>query len=601
MAIINTFPTKSTDTLVTQTETTTNAAYEVLFSETADNVSRTETTKKSSSLTYNPSTKALSTGGTVDGYTLAAASAKSVTDNTTSTAPSSSDQNLITGRTLYNAIASDVEVDNLFPEQGSGQPIEPIGPMAYSRITREMIADAYDPTGTFPIEKDEYRTNENSLYKAKEDISQAEPFTTSHWEEVQVGSELNQIKNRAGLSNYAFNGANLKEYFGDADALWAALAQEDYSYIRIGDYWPVTLNGDYWDYGNNTVPIGTTYYSDADCTTEAGTTEAAYITSAINDTTIPGGAKPYCEFKISGVTYYCKLTDTLPYVVRTLSDALMIFEAMPNQYWRYGDSGWFNFVDGRPHILFAARDGLPHTLKMRKGAEIWEGTNIAEFTGDGTTTEFTISGDVGTVGYVFVNGTKKAYNTDYTFDSNKINFKENKQPPNNALLQVEWMAAKTPWTGSAIYRTFNDPDHGIIKLIQDADPKLYAHIYKGPNNKGMRYCGETRMKTGAQYVAWEDRGMLFLPTEDEVWGRVIHSGTHGYAQMQQWPIYQLGGRRHFAKGAGDAASRSDVWCASSAYIYSFTCVSIYGHPYGNLAVAAYAAAPSFIFARLQLD
>jgi hypothetical protein len=175
-------------------------------------------------------------------------------------------------------------------------------------------------------------------------------------------------------------------YFGDADELWAALAQEDYSHIRIGDYWPVTLNGDYWDYGNNTVPAGTTYYTDTACTTEAGTTEAAYATSAIDDNTIPGGAKPYCEFKISGVKYYCKLTDCLDHVVKTLSNALMVFEAMPNVYWRYGDSGAQNFKSGRPHILFSARDGLPHTLKMRKGNEIWEGTHIAEFTGNGTTT-----------------------------------------------------------------------------------------------------------------------------------------------------------------------------------------------------------------------
>lgn len=40
---------------------------------------------------------------TFNGYTLAAACAKGVTDNTTETAISSSDTNLITGRTLYNA------------------------------------------------------------------------------------------------------------------------------------------------------------------------------------------------------------------------------------------------------------------------------------------------------------------------------------------------------------------------------------------------------------------------------------------------------------------------------------------------------------------
>jgi hypothetical protein len=86
---------------------------------------------------------------------------------------------------------------------------------------------------------------------------------------------------------------------------------------------------------------------------------------------------------------------------------------------------------------------------------------------------------------VFVGGTKKTYSTDYTVKDNKVTFKTNKQPANGTLVQVEWMDAKTPWVGSAIYRTFNDTDHGIIKLIQDADPKLYAHIYRGANDKGM--------------------------------------------------------------------------------------------------------------------
>ena len=50
----------------------------------------------------------------INGYTLTEACAKNITDNTTSTAPSSSDTNLITGRTLYNAIASTSEINALF-------------------------------------------------------------------------------------------------------------------------------------------------------------------------------------------------------------------------------------------------------------------------------------------------------------------------------------------------------------------------------------------------------------------------------------------------------------------------------------------------------
>ena len=52
---------KFTDTnnAVTQTATTTNANYEVLFSSTADNTTRTEGARKNSNLRFNPSTGAL--------------------------------------------------------------------------------------------------------------------------------------------------------------------------------------------------------------------------------------------------------------------------------------------------------------------------------------------------------------------------------------------------------------------------------------------------------------------------------------------------------------------------------------------------------------
>lgn len=91
-----------TDANVTQTATTTNATYELLFSSTADNTTRTEGTRKTSTLTYNPSTKALSTGGAINGYTLAAASAKGVD---TSIAASSNSTNLPTSA----AVATFVE------------------------------------------------------------------------------------------------------------------------------------------------------------------------------------------------------------------------------------------------------------------------------------------------------------------------------------------------------------------------------------------------------------------------------------------------------------------------------------------------------------
>ena len=92
-----------TDAKVTQTATTGNASYELLFSYTADNTNRTEGARKTSTLTYNPSTKALSTGGTVNGYTLAGASAKGVD---TSIAVGSTSANLPTTAAVATYIDS---------------------------------------------------------------------------------------------------------------------------------------------------------------------------------------------------------------------------------------------------------------------------------------------------------------------------------------------------------------------------------------------------------------------------------------------------------------------------------------------------------------
>ena len=419
----------------------------------------------------------------------------------------------------------------------------------------------------------------------------------------EENSQWHQMESGGGSSggsdapqNFAFDGVDLSTVFADADALQAALAQEDYSKIHLGDYWPVTLNGTFRDYGNMTAPAGIKYYSDTDLTTEVGTLDADTAVTAIdNDNSLPGGHKAYVTIKVSNVNYYVAYAECLDYQERTLANALMKFEICAvNQYWRYGDSGANDFHNGKPHLVLQSRDGLPTTLKMRKANEIWQDTVVDTFTGDGTTAEFTLSGTAGTIGFVFVAGTKKTYNTDYTFGSNEVTFKAGKIPANGQEIKVEWMPGITPWTGSSLYKTFNDPDHGIIKLIQTADAKLYSHIYKGPNSKGMRYYGETRNKTGQQGGAWEDRGLLFLPTEDEIWGRVAYNTGAPQATYQlQWPLY-VGGRRHFAKGAGNAASRSYVWCASSYNAAAFAFVYSNGYPNSISASNAFVAAPGFI-------
>lgn len=67
---------------VTQTATTTNANYEVLFSQTADNTTRTEGARKTSTFRFNPSTNTLSTTNlTLNGGGLNLATLSSSSDN----------------------------------------------------------------------------------------------------------------------------------------------------------------------------------------------------------------------------------------------------------------------------------------------------------------------------------------------------------------------------------------------------------------------------------------------------------------------------------------------------------------------------------------
>lgn len=68
------------DTKVTQTATTTSANYEVLFSATADNTTRTETARKNSNLLFNPSTGNLQ-ATQLNGVTIG--SSPKFTDNNT--------------------------------------------------------------------------------------------------------------------------------------------------------------------------------------------------------------------------------------------------------------------------------------------------------------------------------------------------------------------------------------------------------------------------------------------------------------------------------------------------------------------------------------
>lgn len=158
-----------------------------------------------------------------------------------------------------------------------------------------------------------------------------------------------------------YGGNDLSEEFENAAALHAAIAAGDFSKIRIGDYFPITLNGNYKDFARYTVPSGVTYYSDAALTTEAGTTEAEAEGEYQSATAI--------KFKVSGADCYCAIADAVQGYQKSMNAAVKMEVAAINPYLRYGDTELT-----AQHVLLCSRDCLPPTLQMRCNNSVWYNT-----------------------------------------------------------------------------------------------------------------------------------------------------------------------------------------------------------------------------------
>lgn len=155
-----------------------------------------------------------------------------------------------------------------------------------------------------------------------------------------------------------YGGNDLSEEFATAEALHTAIAAGDFSKIRIGDYFPVTLNGSYKDYARFTVPSGTTYYTDAALTTEGGTTEADLEGEYQSATAI--------KFKVSGTDVYAAIGDCTAGFTKSMNANVKLEVAAINPYLRHGDTELT-----AQHILLCSRDCLPPTLQYRCNNSVW--------------------------------------------------------------------------------------------------------------------------------------------------------------------------------------------------------------------------------------
>ncbi|MDD6076823.1 MAG: hypothetical protein PUB80_00140, partial [Clostridiales bacterium] len=163
-----------------------------------------------------------------------------------------------------------------------------------------------------------------------------------------------------------------------------------------------------------------------------------------------------------------------------------------------------------------------------------------------------------------------------------------------------WTNTETdnPWLGSALYKTFNDPDHGILALMTATS--IGPYIYAGPNGKGMRFLGEKKA-AGAETAtgwAWYDRGKLWVPSEREVWGADVFSEhKNGAGLALQMPVF-AGSNLHIGKGFGNNGSISHWWClSSSAGNSTNSCMaSSIGNPESTYASNSWIGAPvGFVF------
>lgn len=112
---------------------------------------------------------------------------------------------------------------------------------------------------------------------------------------------------------YAYEGRDLSTIFASAQELRNAVAAGDFSRIHIGDYWPVTLNGNYTDCGENT-------------------------TKTLSNAAV--------KLEVAGINTYMQYGDTpvdVPHILFCSRDCL------PNTTkWRSADTTWYKSGETNP-------------------------------------------------------------------------------------------------------------------------------------------------------------------------------------------------------------------------------------------------------------
>lgn len=368
-----------------------------------------------------------------------------------------------------------------------------------------------------------------------------------------------------------YGGNDLSEEFADAAALHAAVAAGDFSKIHIGDFWPLTLSGSYTDFARYVVPSGTTYYSEEALTTEVAATSSELVGTYESATAV--------KITISSVAYYVSISDCTEGVAQSLSNAVHKLEvAAINPYLKHGDTELTS-----QHILFCSRDCMPNTVMYRKANAVWTDTDA-------------LNPWLGSALYKTLNDVDAPYlipsGTTY-YSNNTLATSAGTTSAPHTGTKYSATAVTFKIGATAYYVAIGDctadyTGHGLAKLLLASE--LGEYVFKGPNGKGMRAMLPRQLSNTSSPNNWDwsDRGILFLPTEREVYGAPAWGNAGGYEAgnlYNQWPIF-AGSSRHIMKGSGDGGSRCYWWLETAYSSGTFASVNTYGSANSNYASAA---------------
>lgn len=265
--------------------------------------------------------------------------------------------------------------------------------------------------------------------------------------------------------------------------------------------------------------------------------------------------------------------------------------------------GYGNTVVGN-HIDFICRELWP-TLKPVNLVNYNNGLIPVEtITGDGTTTEFTLTKEMTAISSVTQGGTGL---TNYSYDAStfKLTFTE---APAAGAITVTGTGTEHPWLASDLYLFLNSlagqipnsTDHNpAVKHVDYTQGGVYHYLPTALKNVIVekRAClpkrySASEMLSDDNACGWVDIGKLWLPSESEVYGAPCWGGKGGYSTMGNNVQYPL-----FAHNMNRIKYRNGsrlTWWVLSVYSGSTTAwcrVSAAGDAGNYSASYAYVAAP----------